>query len=158
MSSDGRNEIDRTIERVARESYGRLIAYLSAHTRDLASAEDALSEALVAALNTWQRDGVPHSPEAWLLTVARRSLFNVMRHQKVVAANESALLTLNESRFDPDGSTPFPDERLKLLFVCAHPAIDPAMHKPGVLPGGKVRACMKSAREEISRASGPEHP
>ena len=133
MSPGGRNEIDRTIERVARESYGRLIAYLSAHTRDLASAEDALSEALVAALNTWQRDGVPHSPEAWLLTVARRSLFNVMRHQKVVSANESALLTLNESRFDPDGSSPFPDERLKLLFVCAHPAIDPAMHTPLML-------------------------
>ena len=62
----------RTVERVARESYGRLVAYLSADTRDVGSAEDALSNALVAALETWPRDGVPQNPEAWLLTAARR--------------------------------------------------------------------------------------
>jgi RNA polymerase sigma-70 factor (ECF subfamily) len=54
----------RTIERVARESYGRLVAYLSVHTHDLASAEDALSNALVSALNHWPQDGVPKNPEA----------------------------------------------------------------------------------------------
>src|SRR6516164_2355894 len=59
------SSVERTIERVARESYGRLVAYLSVHTHDLSSAEDALSEALVAALTTWPRDGVPQNPEAW---------------------------------------------------------------------------------------------
>src|SRR5712691_10170969 len=72
---NGINQKDtrRTIERVARESYGRLVAYLSVHTHDLASAEDALSDALVSALNHWPQDGVPKNPDAWLLTAARRS-------------------------------------------------------------------------------------
>ena len=61
MSESEQESIHRTIERVARESYGRLVAYLSSHTRDVASAEDALSNALVAALTTWPRDGVPKS-------------------------------------------------------------------------------------------------
>jgi hypothetical protein len=70
MNGEEQEGTHRTIERVARESYGRLVAYLSAHTRDVASAEDALSNALVKALTTWPRDGVPQNPEAWLLTAA----------------------------------------------------------------------------------------
>ena len=58
MNVSGHESTNRTIERVARESYGRLVAYLSSHTRDVASAEDALSNALVAALTAWPRDGV----------------------------------------------------------------------------------------------------
>ena len=121
-------DIQRTIERVARESYGRLVAYLSVHTHDLASAEDALSEALVSALKAWPRDGLPQNPEAWLLTTARHSLIDVIRHQRVVLASEPTLALLKENSPEANLSTEFPDERLKLLFVCAHPAIDPAMH------------------------------
>src|SRR5579859_162807 len=117
----------RTIERVARESYGRLVAYLSSHTRDVASAEDALSNALVKALTAWPRDAVPQNPEAWLLTTARHSLIDHVRHQQVAAANEPTLQLLREER-EVTMSAEYPDERLKLLFVCAHPAIDPAMH------------------------------
>ena len=123
----------RTIERVARESYGRLVAYLSSHTRDVASAEDALSNALIAALTTWPRDGVPKNPEAWLLTAARHSLIDLVRHRQVAEANESTLLLLREESQEAMLSAKFPDERLKLLFVCAHPAIDPAMHTPLML-------------------------
>jgi len=123
----------RTIERVARESYGRLVAYLSAHTRDVASAEDALSDALVKALTTWPRDGVPQNPEAWLLTTARHSIIDHVRHQQVAEASEPTLALLREESKDMTLSTEFPDERLKLLFVCAHPAIDPAMHTPLML-------------------------
>ncbi len=65
MRGSEQEDAHRTIERVARESYGRLVAYLSSHTRDVAAAEDALGEALVAALTTWPRDGLPHNPEAW---------------------------------------------------------------------------------------------
>jgi predicted RNA polymerase sigma factor len=122
----------RAIERVARESYGRLVAYLSSHTRDVASAEDALSDALVAALRTWTRDGVPQNPEAWLLTAARRSFIDLVRHRRVVEASEPTLQLLREEREVPL-SKEFPDDRLKLLFVCAHPAIDPAMHTPLML-------------------------
>src|SRR5215813_3711531 len=125
--------VGRTIKRVARESYGRLVAYLSVHTHDLASAEDALSEALVAALTTWPRDGVPQNPEAWLLTAARRSFIDVIRHHQVVLASEPTLQFLKEGSTEAAVPTTFQDERLKLLFVCAHPAIDPAMHTPLML-------------------------
>lgn len=130
---DVHETIARTIERVARESYGRLVAYLSVHTHDLASAEDALSEALVAALKNWPRDGVPQNPEAWLLTAARHSLIDVIRHERVVLASEPTLKLLEENSPGVILETGFPDERLKLLFVCAHPAIDPAMHTPLML-------------------------
>jgi len=118
---------------VARESYGRLVAYLCSHTRDLASAEDALSDALIAALTTWPRDGVPQNPGAWLLTAARRSFIDLVRHRRVAEASEPTLLLLREEAEEANLSTEFPDDRLKLLFVCAHPAIDPAMHTPLML-------------------------
>src|ERR1700677_1552037 len=130
---NGSEDTQRAIERVARESYGRLVAYLSSHTRDVASAEDALSNALVAALTTWPRDSVPHNPEAWLLTTARHSLIDLVRHQQVARASEPTLLLLREEQEEAILSPEFPDERLKLLFVCAHPAIDPAMHTPLML-------------------------
>ena len=133
MSETGEEVTHRTIERVARESYGRLMAYLTVHTRDLASAEDALSDALVKALAAWPRDGVPQNPEAWLLTAARHSLIDVIRHQRVVLESEPTLKFLTENSTETTLSTQFPDERLKLLFVCAHPAIDPAMHTPLML-------------------------
>jgi predicted RNA polymerase sigma factor len=132
MNGSEREDTHRAIERVARESYGRLVAYLSSHTRDVASAEDALSNALVAALTTWPRDGVPQNSEAWLLTAARRSFIDLVRHRRVAEASEPTLQLLREER-EMTLSAEFPDERLKLLFVCAHPAIDPAMHTPLML-------------------------
>jgi RNA polymerase sigma-70 factor (ECF subfamily) len=133
MSGSGQESTQRAVERVARESYGRLVAYLSSHTRDVASAEDALSNALVKALTSWPQDGVPQNPEAWLLTTARHSLIDQVRHQQVVAASEPTLMLLREGQEEMTLSVKFPDERLKLLFVCAHPAIDPAMHTPLML-------------------------
>jgi predicted RNA polymerase sigma factor len=132
--SDSHEEkVHRTVERVARESYGRLVAYLSVHTRDLAGAEDALSEALLKALTAWPRDGVPQNPEAWLLTTARHSLIDFFRHQRVALASEPDLLLLTHNSAEATLETNFPDERVKLLFVCAHPAIDPVMHTPLML-------------------------
>jgi RNA polymerase sigma-70 factor (ECF subfamily) len=131
--SGSEEKVHRTVERVARESYGRLVAYLSVHTHDLAGAEDALSEALLKALADWPRDGVPQNPEAWLLTTARHSLIDFFRHQRVALASEPDLLLLTQNSAEATLETNFPDERLKLLFVCAHPAIDPAMHTPLML-------------------------
>src|ERR1700681_4226067 len=130
---DTHRSTHRTIERVARESYGRLVAYLSSHTRDVGSSEDALSNALVAALETWPQHGVPQNPEAWLLTAARRSFIDLVRHRQVAEASEPLLALLREGSKQVTLSPEFPDERLKLLFVCAHPAIDPAMHTPLML-------------------------
>ena len=133
MNGSNAEDTHRTVERVARESYGRLVAYLSSRTRDVGSAEDALGNALVAALETWPRDGVPQNPEAWLLTTARRSFIDLLRHRQVAEASEPTLALLREESKDKTLSPEFPDERLKLLFVCAHPAIDPAMHTPLML-------------------------
>jgi predicted RNA polymerase sigma factor len=133
MSGSEEEKVHRTVERVARESYGRLMAYLSVHTRDLAGAEDALSEALLKALTAWPRDGVPQKPEGWLLTTARHSLIDFFRHQRVVSDSEPDLLLFTQNTPEASLETNYPDERLKLLFVCAHPAIDPAMHTPLML-------------------------
>ena len=66
-----------------RQSYGKLVAYLAARTRDVAGAEDALSEAFAAALADWPRSGIPRAPEAWLLTVARRRLIDATRRRRL---------------------------------------------------------------------------
>lgn len=133
MSGSNDEMVHRAIERVARESYGRLVAYLSVHTRDLAGAEDALSDALLKALTVWPRDGVPQHPEAWLLTTARNSVIDFFRHQRVVLDSETNLLLFSEKSAQDPLEMNYPDERLKLLFVCAHPAIDPVMHTPLML-------------------------
>ena len=117
-------------EVAARASYGRLVAFLSAKSRDVAAAEDALGDALRSALETWPHDGVPDSPEAWLLTVARRRLVDTLRHNHV---REAAAETLKLMSEDDDESTTLPDKRLELLFVCAHPAIDAAIRTPLML-------------------------
>jgi predicted RNA polymerase sigma factor len=133
MNGGALEDTQRTIERVARESYGRLVAYLSANTHDVAAAEDALSEALLKALRVWPLDGLPQNPEAWLLTAARNSIIDLIRHQRVVSESEPTLLSLTKESTEINWASEFPDERLKLLFVCAHPAIDPAMHTPLML-------------------------
>jgi RNA polymerase sigma-70 factor (ECF subfamily) len=119
-------------ERVARVSYGRLLARLAARTRDIAAAEDALAEAFRTALQVWPERGVPERPEAWLTTVARRAFGHVARHHGVQDAAAADLRLLAEEAADP-AVTDFPDERLKLLFVCAHSAIDPASRTPLML-------------------------
>src|SRR5260370_39919672 len=91
---DIQGAVGRTIERVARESYGRLVAYLSGHPHDLASAEDALSEALVSALKAWPRDGLPQNPKASLLTTARHSLIDGMRDHSRRLQSEPMLALL----------------------------------------------------------------
>lgn len=118
-------------ERVARESYGKLIAILAARSRDIAGAEDALNDALVSALKRWPIDGVPSNPDAWLLTAARNRMKNVARHQSVRQASEPQLAVLAQAR--PDENSPLPDERLKLMFVCAHPAIEESVRAPLML-------------------------
>ncbi|MBC8136214.1 MAG: RNA polymerase subunit sigma-70 [Fibrella sp.] len=133
---------ERAVEAALRESYGRLVAYLAGRNGDLAGAEDALSEAFVAALETWQRTGVPEKPEAWLLTVARNRILDGVRRAKrgiaIQTTFRSGVLdaqsrvrweTIWEATLEPS----FPDERLKLLFLCAHPAIDPRIQTPLLL-------------------------
>lgn len=121
-------------ERVVRESYGRLLAFLAAQYRDVTLAEDALADALAEGLAHWPSSGVPLNPEAWLLTVARRRMVDHARHAQVVeSATERLLMLLDESQEMPKAQDEFPDERLKLMYVCAHPAIDEAARAPLML-------------------------
>jgi RNA polymerase sigma-70 factor (ECF subfamily) len=126
-------DIHRTIESVARASYGRLVAYLCARTRDVAGAEDALSDALLTALATWPRDGIPRNPEGWLLTAARNRIIDRARHERVRAESAPTLELIAGESAGVTESNALPDDRLKLLFVCAHPAIDPDIHTPLML-------------------------
>lgn len=124
----------RAAELAARASYGRLVAYLARRSRDVAAAEDALGDAFVAALATWPRDGVPDRPEAWLLAAARRRLLDAGRHGAVRARAQPALQAMVDEAQGPAAGAPeFPDERLALLFVCAHPAIDESARTPLML-------------------------
>lgn len=119
------------IAHVARASYGKLVAYLSARTRDVAKAEDALSQAFLEALDRWPKNGVPDSPEAWLLTVARRQLVDQGRRAMTAErAADHLMLLSQELRETPRD---IPDERLSLMFACAHPAIDTRMRAPLIL-------------------------
>ncbi|PTX96590.1 DUF6596 domain-containing protein [Opitutus sp. ER46] len=118
---------------VARLSYGRLVAYLAARSGDIAAAEDALSDAFATALRRWPADGVPHKPEAWLLHAARNRLTDAVRHEMVRRKVEPLLQVAAAAESAATADSPFPDERLKLLFVCAHPAIDPAARTPLML-------------------------
>lgn len=122
------------IEEMARHSYGRLIAYLAARSGDVAGAEDALGDAFVAALKRWPEDGVPEKPEAWLLRAAKNRLIDAARHHQVHQSSETLLRQIAEEAENiATVQEHFPDERLKLLFVCAHPAIDAAARTPLML-------------------------
>jgi predicted RNA polymerase sigma factor len=119
----------------ARQSYGRLLALLASRSGDLAGSEDALAEAFAQAVETWPRPdkGVPSNPEAWLMAVAKNRQLDVWRsaaHQTSVPLIEEEIEDVLVTDVDHDA---IPDERLKLLFVCAHPAIDSALRAPLML-------------------------
>jgi predicted RNA polymerase sigma factor len=120
-------------ERTARQSYGRLLALLAARSGDLAAAEDALADAFAAALQTWPTRGVPLNPEAWLFTTARHRHLDVLRsaeQRSKVLIDHEELDTFMAADADHEA---IPDERLKLMFVCAHPAIDASVRTPLML-------------------------
>lgn len=121
----------RAAGQAARESYGKLLALLSRDSRDIATAEDALSFAFAKALETWPARGVPDSPEAWILATARRNLIDASRHRQVRLKLQATLELITPSLMDQPGA--LPDERLKLMFACAHPAIDQSIRAPLML-------------------------
>jgi RNA polymerase sigma-70 factor (ECF subfamily) len=136
MSADeGGAQARSTADAVARRSYGKLVAFLSARTRDVAAAEDALSEAFASALTDWPRNGCPSNPEAWLLLVARRKLIDLGRRQRSseIVAEDLRVLAEGLEAASADADTAIPDQRLALMFACAHPAIDPGIRSPLIL-------------------------
>ncbi len=135
-------------QRVARESYGRLVAFLAKRTRDVAQAEDALAEAFVAALKDWPLAGIPDNPDAWLIAVAKRKHIDTTRKNKSHADAAGHLLLLAEELEDMATSAPaIPDERLGLMFACAHPALDASVRSPLIL-----QAVLGLTAEQIAEA------
>jgi predicted RNA polymerase sigma factor len=122
-----------TADAVARRSYGKLVAFLAARTRDVAAAEDALADAFAAALEDWPRNGCPSNPEAWLLTVARRKTIDAARRQAHRRDAAPHLLLMAEELEAAASDSEIPDRRLALMFACAHPAIDAGIRAPLIL-------------------------
>ena len=129
---EGDAQVRRTADAVARRSYGKLVAFLAARTQDVAQAEDALSDAFASALADWPRNGCPSNPEAWLLTVARRKMIDIARRRRSSEAGSRQLQLLVEEMGAVAGAE-IPDQRLGLMFACAHPAIEASIHAPLML-------------------------
>jgi RNA polymerase sigma-70 factor, ECF subfamily len=128
------NNASATAEEVARRSYGKLVAYLAARTGDVAGAEDALSDAFASALADWPASDVPDSPEAWLMAVARRKLIDTRRRRRTGEAAAGELqLKAEELEAMAANEAPVPDDRLLLMFACAHPSVDPSVRAPLIL-------------------------
>jgi len=132
-SSEGDAQARSTADAVARRSYGKLVAFLAARTRDVAAAEDALSEAFAAALADWPRNGCPSNPEAWLLTVARRRAIDMHRGQRRHEIAGEQLRVMAEGLDAAAAESEIPDQRLALMFACAHPALDSGIRAPLIL-------------------------
>lgn len=134
MADDREATARASAEAVARRSYGKLVAFLAARTGDVAGAEDALSEAFATALVDWPAHGVPDSPEAWLLTVARRRQIDAGRRQRTQAESiEHVKLLMDELDAAVAAKPTLPDDRLALMFACAHPAIAASVRAPLIL-------------------------
>ena len=127
-------ETNQVIEETARQAYGRLLSYLVVNWRDLQAVEDAIGDAFLSALETWPKVGVPDMPEAWLLTVARRRLIDRARRDRISERALPTLLAMSEdTQRLVSSSVAFPDERLRMMFLCTDPVIDPVMRTPLML-------------------------
>ncbi len=120
-------------EAVARRSYGKLVAFLASRTGDVAGAEDALAEAFASALADWPTAGVPRNPEAWLMTVARRRQIDASRRRRSRTEAVDHLRLIADEAEAAANEPQMPDERLSLMFACAHPAIAPSVRAPLIL-------------------------
>jgi RNA polymerase sigma-70 factor (ECF subfamily) len=113
------------IEKTFREEHGRVLAALISQFRDFELAEDALQDALVNALERWKIDGVPCNSGAWLLTVAKRRAIDRIRHAATLERKGERLEfdSVVATQEEPDMDDSIPDDRLKLMFTCCHPAL-----------------------------------
>lgn len=120
-----------TIQQIVSETFSReadrILAAVIGTVRDFELAEDALQDALLVALERWSVDGVPHNPSAWITTTARHKAIDRLRREHTLARKQIVLQTLlerEEQRGEEEmEETSIPDERLKLMFTCCHPAL-----------------------------------
>src|SRR5689334_3558170 len=118
-----------TLEQVFREEYGRIIATLIRQSGSFDLAEEALNEAFVAAAESWERDGPPRNPGAWLTTVSHRKLLDAIRRDRTRSDKQSEI-EYEATRLQPfaepaplEETLEYPDDRLRLIFTCCHPSL-----------------------------------
>ena len=114
------------ITRLIREDWGRILASLVSSIGDYALAEDSLQDAVVEALERWAAAGLPRTPDAWLITVARRKALDRLRRSETAARKVPELVFWLEQQEDTPEAEPMliPDQRLELIFTCCHPALE----------------------------------
>ncbi|MGH8985582.1 MAG: RNA polymerase sigma factor, partial [Acidimicrobiia bacterium] len=115
--------VEEAVADAHRREWADVLAATVRVTRDLDTAEEVVQDAYVQALRTWARDGVPDRPGAWLTTVARRTALNVMRRRRTLATKLPLLLEPEDSEIPESGTDTIPDDRLRLIFTCCHPAL-----------------------------------
>jgi RNA polymerase sigma-70 factor, ECF subfamily len=134
------------LEEVFREEWGHVVASLAKRLRDLHLAEEVAAEAFAAAAERWPREGTPQSPRAWLVRTAQNAAIDRIRRERLFARKQRLIAgseTFEESWESPE----IPDERLELIFACAHPAL--AIEAQVALT---LRALMGLTTEEIAHA------
>ena len=125
MTASDAIAVTRAVEALLRQDRGRLLAALIARLRDFQLAEDALQEAALSALTHWGRTGIPASPQGWLLRVALRKAIDRIRAGQRDDRKSADLARLAVDEADETPPEDIPDERLRLIFTCCHPALDP---------------------------------
>ena len=125
LSASGAVAVTLALNAIMRDDRGRLLSALIARVRDFQLAEDSLQDALVSAVSHWNRNGLPNSPHGWLLKAAYRKAIDRIRQKKTAAkfGQDMAFLSPGEAIENDDDD--FPDERLRLMFTCCHPALEP---------------------------------
>ena len=117
--------IHQTIERTFREESGRVLAALISYLNDFELAEDVFQEAMIVALEKWPQGGLPRNPGAWITTTARNKAIDRIRRRKSFDQKQPQIIELTQKPLEPDEyeMDSIPDERLKLIFTCCHPAL-----------------------------------
>ena len=143
------------LTRVMQADRGRLLSALTAQLRNLSLAEDVLQEAVVSALTHWGRTGLPNSPQGWLLQVARRKAIDRLRQTTRATRNTADLTLLAGDEVEPEPDM-IPDERLRLIFTCCHPALEPKSQVALTLRtiGGLSTAAIAAAFLDTDTAMG----
>jgi RNA polymerase sigma-70 factor (ECF subfamily) len=111
------------VERAYRESSGRAVATLVRFLGDIDLAEEAVQEAFTVAIERWPRDGVPSNPGGWIVTTARHKALDRLRRESSRPSREHQATLLNENENEGEEAGPVPDDQLRLIFTCCHPAL-----------------------------------
>jgi RNA polymerase sigma-70 factor (ECF subfamily) len=119
-------EADNAVEEVYRTEWGRILATLIAHFKDFELAEEAAQEAFAAAVDQWRAAGIPESPRAWIIQTARhKAIDKIRRRIKLTEVVETIAATGEAAEYPDYDWSAIPDDRLRLIFTCCHPALAP---------------------------------